>query len=83
MGEKPPDKFGRGRDASGNQASIVTSFPPECQVLKEFLALQPAILSSTAHQFIVVIFYGTVPTSSNATDVAVGITLTATALADP
>jgi hypothetical protein len=82
MGEKPPYKFGRGRDASGNQASIVTSFPPESQVLQELLALQPAILRSTARQFIVVIFYGTVPTSSSATDAAVGSTLPATALAD-
>jgi hypothetical protein len=56
MGEKPPNKFDRGRDASGNQASIVTPFPPECQILKEFLALRPAILSSTTHKFVVVIF---------------------------
>ncbi len=82
MGEKPSNKFGRGRDASGNQASIITSFLPECQALKGLLALQPAILSSTTRQFFVVIFYGTIPTSSNATDVAVGSTLTATALAD-
>jgi hypothetical protein len=59
MGEKPPNTFGQGGDASSIQASLVITFPRSCQVLQEFFVLQSAILSSTVCPLIVVILCGT------------------------
>jgi hypothetical protein len=57
MGGKPPDKFGRGRDASSIQVSLIIAFPRFCQVLQELLVLPSASMSSTICSLIVIIFY--------------------------
>jgi hypothetical protein len=57
MGEKPPDKFGRGRDASPIQVFLVIAFPRFCQALQELLVLPSATMSSTICSLIVIIFY--------------------------
>jgi hypothetical protein len=57
MGEKPPDKFGRGHDASLIQVSLVIAFPRFCQVLQKLLVLPSATMSSTICSLIVIIFY--------------------------
>jgi hypothetical protein len=59
MGEKPPDTFGRGRDASSIQVSLVITSPRFCQELQELLVLPSAILCSTVCLLIVIILYDT------------------------
>jgi hypothetical protein len=59
MGEKPPDTFGRGGDASSTQASLVITFLCFCQALQEFLVLPSAILHSTVCPLIAIILYDT------------------------
>jgi hypothetical protein len=57
MGEKPPDKFGRGRDVLSIQVSLVIAFPRFCHVLQELLVLPSATMSSTICSLIVIIFH--------------------------
>ncbi len=59
IGEKPPDKFGRGDDAIPTQASLGIAFPIVHQIPEEHSMLQPSALTSTAHPCIVVIWYFT------------------------
>jgi len=59
MGEKPPDTFGRGGDASPIQASLFFTFPRFRQILQEFFELQSAILRSIICPLIVIILHGT------------------------
>jgi hypothetical protein len=71
MGEKPPDTFGRGRDASSIQVSLVVAFPRFCQELQELLVLPSAILCSTICPLIVIILYDTCfPPSTDSREIA-------------
>jgi hypothetical protein len=59
MGEKPPDKFGRGDDATPTQVSLGIVFSSIHQIPEEPSVLRPAALTSTARPFIAVIRYST------------------------
>ncbi len=61
MGEKPPDTFGRGCDASQSQAYIVITFPWFCQNLEEFLVFLSTVLSSFVCPLLVIFLDTSLP----------------------
>jgi hypothetical protein len=65
MGEKPPDKFGRGSNASRNQGTIRHSFIPSQQCLERAFNDTSTIPSFAVHLFIVINSVSGIPTAES------------------